>query len=212
MVEVKTAYGFCFSPDAVLVDDAMEQLVSTANSNPNAAMLGPFLQNTKGEQDLYVMGPGEITHSPLPRKPDGNFCTWFVMGGFFLNRISAWHEIGGFDEQIFLYNEDVDLCLRATKAGRCLMVVPDAVVVHAGGQSSAVTWRVRWRKDWHQTWSRLYLMTKHGDPAEARRSAREIFLKQGLKTLLYGLLLRPDRVRGNCAKAAATFLLGRPAR
>ena len=42
----------------------------------------------------------------------------------------AWHEIGGFDPRFFLYNEDVDLCLRFRRAGWRLRFEPKMVSGH----------------------------------------------------------------------------------
>ena len=49
----------------------------------------------------------------------------------------AFLEIGGFDEDFFLYFEDADLCRRALKAGMAIRYVPQAVVTHIGGASSS---------------------------------------------------------------------------
>jgi GT2 family glycosyltransferase len=45
----------------------------------------------------------------------------------------AWREVGGFDPRFFLYNEDVDLCLRLRRAGWRLMFEPGMVCSHALG-------------------------------------------------------------------------------
>jgi GT2 family glycosyltransferase len=211
MAEVKTTFALYFSPDAVLMNNAMEILVNTALENPKAGLIGPLLQRPNGETELYVMGPTEIRHSPISCIPDGPFCTWFIMGGVFLTPMSIWREIGGFDEGIFLYSEDTDLSLRITKHGYGMLIAPAARVVHAGGQSSRMTWSVRWRKDWHQIWSSLYVASKHGLSDRVRCEARDIVQKHFFRALLYLFLLRPDRVRGNLAKAcgALAFLTGR---
>lgn len=49
----------------------------------------------------------------------------------------AFDELGGFDEQFFLYFEDADLCRRAGRAGISVRYVPAAVVTHIGGGSSS---------------------------------------------------------------------------
>ena len=53
-------------------------------------------------------------------------------------------EVGGFDEQLFLYSEDVEWSLRAARTGRRHYLVPAAVVRHkvsvsSGGESSPTT-------------------------------------------------------------------------
>ena len=213
MAAVETEYGFNCSPDARLCDGAMQALLSAARDNPGAAMVAPYLRRPDGRPELYVMGPGEIRHTEMAAKPAGDFCTWFVMGGFFLCPMLAWRRVGGFDERIFLYVEDVDLSIRAVQAGFSLVIVPDAEVIHAGGQSSTVNWVVKWRKDWHQTWSRLYHEAKHGNAQRARDDARRTVIRHAMKTILYTLMLRPDRIRGNWAKVcgAWAFLRGRSA-
>lgn len=45
----------------------------------------------------------------------------------------AWREVGGFDPRFFLYNEDVDLCLRLRRAGWRLLFEPGMVCAHALG-------------------------------------------------------------------------------
>ena len=49
----------------------------------------------------------------------------------------AFEEIGGFDEDFFLYFEDADVCRRAGVAGIPVRYVPAAVVTHLGGGSSS---------------------------------------------------------------------------
>jgi GT2 family glycosyltransferase len=46
---------------------------------------------------------------------------------------AAWHEVGGFDPRFFLYNEDVDLCLRLRRAGWRLLYEPSMACEHSVG-------------------------------------------------------------------------------
>ncbi len=61
-----------------------------------------------------------------------------VSGACFAIGAAAFEEIGGFDERYFMYFEDADLCRRATAAGWPIRYLPDVVVDHVGGASSAV--------------------------------------------------------------------------
>ena len=49
-------------------------------------------------------------------------------------------EVGGFDEQYFLYFEDFDLSMRLRKFGR-LMYVPSVRIVHHGGYAASKGWK-----------------------------------------------------------------------
>jgi GT2 family glycosyltransferase len=44
--------------------------------------------------------------------------------------------LGGFDEDYFLYYEDVDLCVRLWCAGRRIVLCPQAAVLHAAQRAS----------------------------------------------------------------------------
>jgi len=59
-------------------------------------------------------------------------------GGCILIRRKAIEEIGLFDENFFLWFEDVDLCYRLKKRGYSLYYLPSAEFVHAGGGSIAL--------------------------------------------------------------------------
>jgi N-acetylglucosaminyl-diphospho-decaprenol L-rhamnosyltransferase len=61
----------------------------------------------------------------------------WVSGACFLARRRALEELGGFDETYFMYAEDADLCWRARRAGWGVAYVPDAVVTHLRGVSTA---------------------------------------------------------------------------
>jgi hypothetical protein len=79
------------------------------------------------------------------REPDGpRFdeprIVFGACAGAALYRRSLFHDIGLFDEQLFLSWEDIDLDLRAALAGHHCLYVPSAVVHHAQGASSG-DWR-----------------------------------------------------------------------
>jgi N-acetylglucosaminyl-diphospho-decaprenol L-rhamnosyltransferase len=74
-------------------------------------------------------------------------------------RRSALEQVGGLDEQIFLYQEDLDLALRLCTAGWSSVLAPDARAVHLGsttaGRGSA--WQRR-----HAAAARGYLLRRYG--------------------------------------------------
>jgi N-acetylglucosaminyl-diphospho-decaprenol L-rhamnosyltransferase len=59
-------------------------------------------------------------------------------GGAAAYRRSAWEEVGGFDEALFAYGEDVDLGLRMRARGWAAAEAPDARGVHLGGATAGV--------------------------------------------------------------------------
>lgn len=59
-----------------------------------------------------------------------------LLGACMLLRREVTDQIGLFDEQFFMYSEEVDLCLRIREAGWKLIWLPEVTVTHFGGQST----------------------------------------------------------------------------
>jgi N-acetylglucosaminyl-diphospho-decaprenol L-rhamnosyltransferase len=57
-----------------------------------------------------------------------------------LVRAETWEQLGGFDERMYFYGEDIDLCVRARRAGWKVWFTPDAEFVHIGGGSTSTRW------------------------------------------------------------------------
>lgn len=69
-----------------------------------------------------------VTH--LPVLPD------WVGGMFLVFSRSVFEQLCGFDERYFLYYEDVDICARLSLRGYCVMLSPQARVIHHAQRSS----------------------------------------------------------------------------
>lgn len=131
------------------------------------------------------------------------------VGRLLLVRRDFFLALGGFDQNIFLFYEDDDLCRRIANSGRALVYVPDAAVRHGRGRSSAQKPGRIFASRWHQAWSRAYVSRKYGlpDPAPAMLAAN------AAKALAARLVLRRDlaeRYRGTAAGALA-YLRGETA-
>ena len=69
-----------------------------------------------------------------------------LSGACMLARRSMWEQVGGFDERYFMYREDVQLCMDATRLGWRSRYEPAAVCVHLLGQSGAGSLSVEQRR------------------------------------------------------------------
>jgi N-acetylglucosaminyl-diphospho-decaprenol L-rhamnosyltransferase len=205
-------YVLNINPDTRLPEGCVERLAATATANANAAGVAPLLINARGAIELDVMGPSEIRHRKITALPAGPFCTWFLTGAVVLWRLAALRAIGGFDENIFLYNEDADLSLRAVRAGYGLILDPGATAEHFGGASEKITLKSRTRRDWNMVWGHLYYENKHAPPGEAAAIARDYVSRCRRESLIGLLTLRPKKFLTNRVKirAAEGFLRGDP--
>ncbi|HEX2906736.1 MAG TPA: glycosyltransferase family 2 protein [Phototrophicaceae bacterium] len=82
----------------------------------------------------------------------------FTLGATMMLRREVIQQTGGFDEQFFMYCEEIDWAWRIHKAGWEVWCVPAARVTHLGGQSTA---QVRPRSLINLWTSRLQLFRKH---------------------------------------------------
>lgn len=81
-----------------------------------------------------------------------------VSGGYMLVKRTSLRKLGGFDENIFMYLEDVDLGKRAKEMNMKVVFCPHSIIWHVGGASSKNRYRIK-----HQAWfdSRKYYFRKH---------------------------------------------------
>ena len=61
--------------------------------------------------------------------------TDYITGCCMFMHSSIYKRLNGFDEKYFMYNEDVDFCLRARKLGNKCIFSPKAIVYHAVSNS-----------------------------------------------------------------------------
>ena len=81
-----------------------------------------------------------------------------VIGAFFLVRRAVFDVLGGFDEQFFVYFEEVDFSRRARIAGWCSVYLANARAFHAGGGTSS---QIKARRLYYNLRSRLLYSFKH---------------------------------------------------
>jgi GT2 family glycosyltransferase len=111
-------------------------------------------------------------------------------GGAALYDRAAFDAIGGFDERMFLYYEDLDLALRLAAAGGRCRLAPDARAIHAYSASLGAASGAKYERT---GWSRGYMLRRYGITAQPRLAARAV-LCEGI--LCIGQLLRDHTVAG----------------
>lgn len=211
--EAKTPYTLLIDPDAVLPVSEFNKLHRALLEYETAAYTAPMLYTPRFGRDVWVMARGALQHERVYWEPAGPFCSWFLAGTVMLYRTEVLQELGGFDENIFLYCEDVDLCVRISKAGYSMVLVPDAKADHLNSQSAKPTVKLHWRKDWNFAWSHLYITEKHKGRDKMKAEAWRLLRKTAPKALFYALTFNRKRFVRDFAgtHGIISYLLGRPA-
>ncbi len=202
-------YVLICNPDVVVAPDAVRELLAAAERYPDAGLLAPRIIEPDGRfffQPRSLLAP--YLQNPGGRLvlPEGDCCAPFLSGACFLMRRELFLALGGFDERIFLFYEDDDLCRRIADAGYALVHVHGAVARHSRGRSSEPKRGRIFKGRWHQAWSRAYVSQKYG----LASPAWGMFVLNAVKTVLaLATLRRPlvERYAGSAAGALA-FLLG----
>lgn len=127
--------------DANPAPDALERLLAAAQEHPYADFLGPKLREWPSLRALLELG---VTISGTGRRETGLERGEYDQGQHddirtvlavnsagLLARFSAFDALGGFDPQLPMFGNDIDLGWRAAAAGHRTLIVPDAVVFHA---------------------------------------------------------------------------------
>jgi GT2 family glycosyltransferase len=200
------------NPDCIVDRGAVPALIDAARRYPDAAFFAPRIVEPSGRvffQPRSLLSP----YLPNPKGklalPEGEACAPFFSGACFLIRRDLFLRLGGFDENIFLFYEDDDLCRRVADSGSALIYVPQAVVRHGRGQSSEPKPGRVFTSRWHQAWSRAYVSRKYG----LSNPAPGMFAVNALKAIGASLTFRRKLIEryGGSAAGAWAFMTGRKA-
>ncbi|HEX2862522.1 MAG TPA: glycosyltransferase family 2 protein [Lacunisphaera sp.] len=147
------------NPDTVSNAAALEHCVRRALAEPDLGLISPQLVLEDGTMDAacrrgiptlwdgFCRASGlaaafprarlftgyNLTHLP----PDGTYEVGAVNGAFMLGRRDVLDRVGQFDEEFFMYGDDLDLCIRVAKAGYRIVYDGRQRITHLKGLSVA---------------------------------------------------------------------------
>lgn len=119
------------NPDTRLTPGSVHALA--AHVRATGAVVGPVTVEADhrapklGEQMDWLGMPKARTKDAEP--------LFYIQGSAVAISAELYESIGGFDERLFLFAEDLELCWRARIAGHDVATVPGASVLHQGGGS-----------------------------------------------------------------------------
>lgn len=115
---------------------------AVAALGPGIGAVGGPVVEEGGEGRLWYAGgrvrylTGTVWQSQRPRDAARARDVGFIPGAAMAFAPQAWRQVGGFDPSYFLYNEDLDICLRLRRAGWRLRFEPGMACVHDVGGST----------------------------------------------------------------------------
>lgn len=154
------------NPDCLIAPNTLSAMIAEFHRHPDAGMAGCLIRNLDGSEQrgcrrkiptlesafhrslpLHPAAASrnfDLTGSPLP---SGVVEVEAISGAFMLVSRRALESVGPMDEAYFLHCEDLDWCLRFTRAGWRILFVPHVEISHQQGVCGAARpIRVEWHK------------------------------------------------------------------
>ncbi len=179
--KVKTKYALIINPDAEAHSDAIDNFILTANSNPEFAIIAPYVQEVRQKKNNQIK---EGVHEVKNVKG-------FAM---FLN-LEQFKDVGFFDENFFIYFEEIDLCKRLIKKKKKIYLDTNIQINHSGGTShdKAINYEMEKSRNWHWMWSSFYFHRKHYGYIFAILKIFPKFLSSLTKMIFFKLTLNKEK-------------------
>jgi N-acetylglucosaminyl-diphospho-decaprenol L-rhamnosyltransferase len=146
------------NPDTEIVGDAVEQMMNCLHLNESAGAVGPYLLNTDGSLQTSCVQAlptiwNQLLDSNLLRRVFPRSSLWgtraffnhdgqpvaveAISGASFMVKRSVFEQVGMFDEEYFMYSDDLDLSWKIRAAGFLIFYLRGSKVIHHGGRSTA---------------------------------------------------------------------------
>ena len=174
----KTPFVFILSPDVILKRNCEENLLKSINKlKYNFSMLSPISKIKN-----YGFFKKEIISK------DSLFEVDYVNGfAILMNKIKI-NNVGMFDDKIFLYTEEIDLCKRLKSANQKIYINKNAKVIHLAAKSSSIGFEFDKCRNWHWMWSQVYFAKKYSNSFLVYSKFTMLLIVQLIKIIFYIML------------------------
>ncbi len=166
---------FFLNPDTEIITGSLVDVIKEFESNSDTGAVGGCLMTEKQKVQRWSAGTritlwdiiknnlGIISSRRVWEKKTRAEAGWVAGTALFVSR-ELFSAIGGFDENIFMYFEDVDLCERIKAKNKRIIYFPEFKVLHKCGGSYERENKKNQNKNYHD--SLLYYFAKHRPKAE----------------------------------------------
>ncbi|WP_138434586.1 glycosyltransferase family 2 protein [Winogradskyella algicola] len=149
VAQAKGKYLCILNPDTVVAEDTFTKALNFAENQTNVGIVGCQLIDGRGN-----FLPESKRHIPTPKvalqkltgnsknyytnnlKPNDVGKTEVLVGAFMFLKRDVYNAVGGFDEDYFMYGEDIDLSYKVLKAGYSNYYFGETSVIHYKGEST----------------------------------------------------------------------------
>jgi len=172
---INSKYILHFNPDAIINDDVINSFYRLSKKNDFG-----IISAIESDRSTKV----EVSKENELREVDS--VKGFVM---FINH-DVCKSINYFDENFFLYLEEIDLCKRLKKKDIKIYLAQNILVKHLGGKSHDPNYQEKMeiQRNWHYLWSLFYFSKKHQGKLYAYKITLRKFISAFFKLIIYFFL------------------------
>jgi GT2 family glycosyltransferase len=170
---IKSKYILHINPDVKIDNFIIENLYNEAINIDDLGILSP-LETEVGKNNDF-----KNSHKIV----ETEYVRGFVM---LINNMNC-KPSNYFDENIFLYLEEIDLCKRLKEDNKKICSIPTIKVEHYGGKSHNPIYseKMEIQRNWHYLWSLFYFSKKHYGIFYAYRKTLKKFFSALIKSAFY---------------------------
>ena len=180
--KVETKYAVILNPDALLEEETVKNFLISAEKIKDFAIMGPAKQDEFQKEDNNL-DKGQVFQV--------DYLKGFAM---FLN-LEQFKQIGFFDDNFFIYLEEIDLCKRLKDVNKKIYLNKNIIVNHLGGSShnQSINFEMELSRNWHWMWSKFYFNKKHYGFFFSLLKVSKNFFSSILKLIFYSLLFNKKK-------------------
>jgi len=185
---VATDYVFILNPDIVLEKNAIEEILIASKKLDSFGLIAP-ISNNKKYPNYKINKKNKSINNIEPFKVESVDGFAMILNLKVLKKIDQFKNNNFFDENIFLYLENDDLCKRINNF-ESMYIAPKSKVNHLGasGVNKKYSDQIELSRNWHWIWSKFYFNKKHYGFFKAFIDGLPSFLSAVLKLLFYSLI------------------------
>lgn len=208
--QVQSEFAMILNPDAFIFSKDIDLLLQTLQQNPEIAICAPILLKKYPFEQKDFLEEINVVKKNLLSQENGFASVKYVIGACLILRMSFFKEVGFYDEEIFLYYEDDEICHRVITNNKICAINTEAFAFHIGQGSSGNNYRNLYRRFWHRSWSKFHWKEKVKGPTNAHFSALKLVISFALQTLFYIFIWKPNKIIAKIASINGTifYLLG----
>ena len=139
-------------------------------------------------------------HSEFPSSFELERKVGWIGGAAFLFKREVYNEIGGLDENIFMYAEDTEYCLKAANHHWDVVMTPNARIIHFGSSSGSSEF-----SKIGEISGLLYLIGKHFSPIKVQFLQFMLWFGTVLRLILFGIILGDAKKKQTFQKILKLF-------